>query len=446
MLGLDLGITAPPPRLRPVAQIIAEFLRERYKGGVGPGFFDLFDFVAAGNRTYVNALGHTVTAGINAPRTGHHIYQDGQWLPVGLLLEPAGQNDLTHSQALDNAGSWSADSGAVIAASGTIGGLPAFEIEDENATGTAVVSFGGLAWTGVRTLTMKVDKNASPTSQFGFRVNWNDGASRFSGIMLNADTGTLKVQWGDGVLERGVIDQGDHWVAWVAYDSSSNTVTKLQIFPAHNNTNGVFGTQHTGKHRITAIQSEPGHIPGGSSYIKTEATPLARAKDSLEISAAVMQAAILAATGSSAMPDLTISMKGLVTYADTDQAEEVVFAEWTASSLNYIRAYLDTAGNNTGQAIFIQREATSGVDVAFSGPSAYGPGVNVPFSVASYHTAGSINGAHEGAVLTANLTPTALPDLTLAPIQIAPKGIITVKTLQMFLGVSGDDLLGELTQ
>ena len=64
-------------RIRPAAQIMADFSKDRYRCGAGPGIIDLFDFVAAGNRIYINALGHLVTAAPNEPRSGHH-----QWDPA----------------------------------------------------------------------------------------------------------------------------------------------------------------------------------------------------------------------------------------------------------------------------------------------------------------------------------------------------------------------------
>jgi len=415
MLGLDLGITAPPPRLRPVAHIIAEFLRARYKGGVGPGFFDLFDFVAAGNRTYVNALGHVMTAGINAPRTGHHIYKDGAWVPVGLLLEPAGQNDIAWSEDFTNAswsGYWQKPTFTTGIASPD-GGNNAMRWNAGATVGSGTLASGGLSYdTGIAagvTLTASVWLRAS--APITLRLGVDDSSQSDAAVTTE----------------------------WTRFSVAAVTDGSGRVFQLYDSTNPGIDID------IFGAQSE--QSPVATSYIKTEGTPLARAKDSLEISASVLAAAILAATGSSAMPAaISIAVEGHMSYADTDQAEEVTFVDWKASNLHYIRAYLDTAGNNTGQAIFIQREAASGVDVAFSVPNAYAPGVNVPFSVASYHTAESINGAHDGTVLTANLTPTALADLTLAPIQIAPKGIMTVKALQMFLGVCGDDLLGELTQ
>jgi hypothetical protein len=287
MIGLGLGLTQGGQHIRPVAQIMADFIQDRYRGGVGPGLLDLFDFVAAGNRTYINALGHVVTAGVNEPRTGHHAYDAalGQWMPVGLLLEPDGQNDFKHSEALDNA-VWSKGNNVTATPNGTLAGVPAFEIEDNTAT-YGQLTQSGLTLTGTHTVSCLVakDVNGVAISEFGMRVT---GEGLASGIMFNTETGAVRTFWDTNKIGSGAIDRGDHWKIWFAYNSNATIMSTLQIFPAHNNLTGNGTGDNMGKHTVTALQIEPGHIPGGSSYIKTVATPLARAKDSLEISAVTL--------------------------------------------------------------------------------------------------------------------------------------------------------------
>lgn len=287
MFGLGVGIAQGGHRIRPVAQITADFIKNRYRGGIGPGFFDLFDFVAAGNRTYINALGHMMTAGINVPRTGHHAYQGGKWVPVGLLLEPDGQNDVPSSEDLANTDAWAVFNDCSSNLSGTIAGIPAFEIEDFGTSWGYINIEGGVSLMGISTVSMKVAKDGNPTSYFGVRTGWHDGTTgRFAGIVFRTDTGAIiDAQWAYNRLGYGVIDQGDHWLVWFCFDSETYNATQITIYPSHFNISGAGGAIYTGKARLTAIQSEPGHIPGGSSYIKTEGTPLSRAADSLEISA-----------------------------------------------------------------------------------------------------------------------------------------------------------------
>ncbi|AZV78048.1 hypothetical protein EBB79_09185 [Parasedimentitalea marina] len=283
-IGLGLGLTQGGQTIRPEAQILADFIRDRYRGAPGPGLLDLFDFAAAGNRTYVNALGHVMTAAINEPRSGHHAYDAGlgQWMPVGLLQEPAGQNDINWSEDLSN---WDTSALSSLTASGTIAGLPAWEIVDSDAVTYRNIAVPMNPVTGINTVSVKVRKAVAPTALFACRTTWNDGGSKYAGMSFNAQTGVVTSKWdADGKIAEGVVDQGDHWIAWYAYDSTTFTATSLEIFPSYFDMSGSDGGAHTGTQVVTAVMSEPGHIPGGSSYIKTTGTPLARARDSLELS------------------------------------------------------------------------------------------------------------------------------------------------------------------
>jgi len=110
--------------------VVAEFARNVHIAGrARKDFFDLIDFVAAGNRTYVNALGHVVTAGSNVPCIGHHVYKGGKWVPVGLLLEPDGQNDVAGSEDFSNSNIWQKSAQLTITPSGTLGAFPPLKLK-----------------------------------------------------------------------------------------------------------------------------------------------------------------------------------------------------------------------------------------------------------------------------------------------------------------------------
>ena len=196
---------------------------------------------------------------------------------------------------------------------------------------------------------------------------------------------------------------------------------------------------------VLFAQLETGNIP--SSHITTTGAAATRAADATFIPSAVIAAEILGATGSPNMPAaISIATEGRMSYSDLDVSEEVTFVDWRKDNLNYISAYLDTASTRTGQAIFIQRETTSGLDVAFSDGDAYTPGVNVPFSIASYHTDGAINGAHDGTLLTANETPTALPDLVTADFEIGSTGNFVIGEVRIWFYNLGDSGIQEASQ
>jgi hypothetical protein len=87
---------------------------------------------------------------------------------------------------------------------------------------------------------------------------------------------------------------------------------------------------------------------------------------------------------------------------------------------------------------FRQRESGT-TDAVQSAVSYFSPGTNVPFNIASRHTSSDINGAADGTALTANTTPTALPDLSATDFEIAPTGVINIKSLRILGGYGATD-------
>ena len=69
----------------------------------------------------------------------------------------------------------------------------------------------------------------------------------------------------------------------------------------------------------------------------------------------------------------------------------------------------------------------------------YTPDINVPFNIASRHGSTFINGAVDGTALTANTTPTALPDLSSTDMQIGSTFMGTIKLFRVW----ADDLTDE---
>ena len=128
---------------------------------------------------------------------------------------------------------------------------------------------------------------------------------------------------------------------------------------------------------------------------------------------------------------VSIQMDGRMTYADEDVTTTAKFTQWNAGGGVYIEQRLDTASTDTGRVAFAQQ--TGG---AYDSKSvdAYSPGVLVPFNIASRHGSTFINGAVDGAALTADTTPTALPDLSNTNLQIASDFMGTIGTFRQFAG------------
>lgn len=126
-----------------------------------------------------------------------------------------------------------------------------------------------------------------------------------------------------------------------------------------------------------------------------------------------------------------------MTYADEDAIGQQSFFSWAADSDNDIEVFLDTQSATTGNVRF--RQESSGVGHQVQLINGYSPGINVPFNIASRHTSSDINGAVDGTALTADTTPTALPDLSATDFEIAPTGVINIKTIRILGGYGATD-------
>jgi len=140
---------------------------------------------------------------------------------------------------------------------------------------------------------------------------------------------------------------------------------------------------------------------------------------------------------------VSIQMDGRMTYADEGRggslnggSGEAVFYLWKTDSSNYVENYLDTSGTRTGTPFAIQK--AGGIRDYPATPSYYSPGILTPFNIASRHGSTFINGAVDGVALTADTTPTALPDLSNTDLQIAYDFMGTIGTFRQFAGDIGD--------
>ena len=109
-------------------------------------------------------------------------------------------------------------------------------------------------------------------------------------------------------------------------------------------------------------------------------------------------------------PAVSIQMEGKTTYADIGD-DNGKFFNWQLDTDNNFHAMLSTYQARTGAIYWIQ-EAGNVRDFVGGSDTSYTPGINVPFNFAVRHGATFVNGAIDGTALTANTTPTALPDLS----------------------------------
>ena len=169
---------------------------------------------------------------------------------------------------------------------------------------------------------------------------------------------------------------------------------------------------------VTNAQIEAGSTP--SSYIPTTTASVTRAAETLTVPAANLPYD---------NTNMSIQMDGKMTYADNSSNNTVLPWRWRLDSSNILYNTLATTGTRTGQPRFSQSQTTSGFDEVLGANNVYTPDVNVPFNIASRHGSTFLNGAHEGTLLTANTTPTALPALSSSGLDL---GYILMGTIGQF--------------
>jgi hypothetical protein len=141
---------------------------------------------------------------------------------------------------------------------------------------------------------------------------------------------------------------------------------------------------------------------------------------------------------------VSIQMDGRMTYAGTGAGPildgvsgEVIPFTWRTDGSNYIFASLSTFGVFTGSMYFLQ-EANGVGDFLKTDDTTYSPDTLVPFSIASRHGSTFLNGAVDGVALTADTTPTSLPDLSSTDLQLGYDFMGTIGLFRVWANDIGD--------
>ena len=138
---------------------------------------------------------------------------------------------------------------------------------------------------------------------------------------------------------------------------------------------------------------------------------------------------------------VSIQMDGTMTYADEGIVSEVVPYQWQKDGFNYIYPQVYTV-TEPDRFRFLQADAGV-VDLVQDTTEPYSPGINVPFNIASRHGSTFINGAIDGTALTADTTPTALPDLSATALDIGYDHMGNIGMLRVWADDLGDDGIAE---
>ena len=219
------------------------------------------------------------------PRIGHHVYNGSQWVNEGLLHESGARTNIVpYSEDLSNS-AWTKESSSVAAADDAFG-LNMWTITDSTSSSYGLVlDYLTIPDNTQFTISVLVKKDNSPTSQFSVRLRASNGSTTaYVGDSLNVDDGTLDgSMWSTYRDHSSVEDWGTHWKLNVTgtFPAGYTEGQALQLFPAHNNTNGFGSAANTGSHVVGGIQVETGSV--ASSYIPTIGSTVTRAAETLTI-------------------------------------------------------------------------------------------------------------------------------------------------------------------
>lgn len=393
-------------------QTIADFEADKYRAnGTTSTAASLLTHTRAGTATYTDNTGTLQTAASGELRKDNHIWDGSSWVKR-CLVEPQSTNLVTYSEDFTDP-SWS-KSGVTVSGNTLTATTAAsnFMYKDPGYTSSTQYT----AWAVVE------DVNAG----FAY-VGAFDGVDNF-GAMFDLSDGSF-------VGYRSGTTNDNNWIQdlgggkyLIAVTFTTGTVSASSFgFVMGLSTNGNlnFASPTNGQQIIVhRTQVEASSVP--TSYIPTAGATVTRPADALSIDSTLLP------YDSTAM---TIAMDGEISYSDESVP---IFWRWQADTNNRLQAFIDSRGSLDGRVGFDTKE--SGVeDRVNSASDAYSPGINVPFNIASRHTSSDINGAVDGTALTANTTVTALPDLSATDFEIAPTGVVNIKSLRILGGYGATD-------
>jgi hypothetical protein len=362
----------------------------------------------------------TTSSVVYAPRRGHHIYNGSAWVNEGILHESEARTNQMRSSGDMNAIGWTG--GATI---GTVtAGSPFGTYQTISPTSSNInlapaqrYQIGKPLTTGATYVGWALVKYSAGSGWFVINM-YNTGPKANEQAYFDLQNGVVGSKQ-PLIIDHGMVDYGDGW--WLCWASSDASSTSGGVSFEMPNGDGVQSCSAADVILIAGSQFELGATP--SSYIPTGSYTVTRAAETLTVPAANLPYD---------NTNMSIQIDGKMTYADSDNVNEVQPYYWLLSGSNYIYARVNTSGTRSGQPTFLQRETTSGNDFVNGIPNAYTPDTNVPFNLASRHGSTFLNGAHEGTLLTANTTPTILPDLSATDLELGKLFMGTIGQFRMW--------------
>jgi hypothetical protein len=359
----------------------------------------------ASSATMMNSSGTLVTVGNNVPRTGHHSYNGSAWVNEGILHESEARtnliensNDLTNVEWRKTSVSNTANAG--VSPDGTSN---ANKVVNDTASGVHYIYVKEDLHTvsGNYTFSFYV-----ASAGYGFvTVCAGTNAVDYYAVVIDLSDGTKTATYEDGTQTDKtctVEDVGGSYYR-VSISGAGERYYIVGGVDTGTYTPDAFGFKSFSGDGTSGILAYGGQVEAGplSSYIPTAGATATRAADLLTVPAANLPYD---------NTNMSIQMDGKMTYADTGGDNGKMFS-WNLSNADNIYSMLSTFSARTGT-IYWGQSASGVLDFLVGPNTSYSPDINVPFNFASRHGSTFLNGAIDGTALTANTTPTALPNLS----------------------------------
>lgn len=447
MLSVGLGVTSSLTSVEALARggfiangiqprLALDFKNNSYVLDTGSVSFDAaftagspkLTYACSSTSTMVNSSGNIVSVAAGTPRVGHHVHNGSSFVNEGLLIESEARTNLV-AYSIPNATNWSPIRATISEnVSETVapdGSQTASKGIENDALGTHRIDFV-VTLTDTNTYTYSIFAKAAERSMIAMEI----GNSSVTGNFARFDLSSGSVAAEGGTVTSSIENFGNGWYR-CRVTAAAGTFDRILIGIFDGANQSYDGDGSSGVF-LWGAQLEENSTP--SSYIPTTGATATRAAQTLAVPPAAF------GWNNSAV---SIQMEGRITFADEDEFTAHQFVRWRADANNFVALQLGTNTGDGGRYLVQQREGGTNDSVA-SG-IVFTTGVNVSFNISSRHGSTFVNGAVSGTALTADTTPTALPDLSGTNLEIAFDFMGTVRQFVQYDADIGDTGLEEAT-
>ena len=447
MLSVGLGVTSSLTSVEALARggfiangiqprLALDFKNNSYVLDTGSVSFDAaftagspkLTYACSSTSTMVNSSGNIVSVAAGTPRVGHHVHNGSSFVNEGLLIESEARTNLV-AYSIPNATNWSPIRATISEnVSETVapdGSQTASKGIENDALGTHRIDFV-VTLTDTNTYTYSIFAKAAERSMIAMEI----GNSAVTGNFARFDLSSGSVAAEGGTVTSSIENFGNGWYR-CRVTAAAGTFDRILIGIFDGANQSYDGDGSSGVF-LWGAQLEENSTP--SSYIPTTGATATRAAQTLAVPPAAFGWNNTA---------VSIQMEGRITFADEDEFTAHQFVRWRADANNFVALQLGTNTGDGGRYLVQQREGGTNDSVA-SG-IVFTTGVNVSFNISSRHGSTFVNGAVSGTALTADTTPTALPDLSGTNLEIAFDFMGTVRQFVQYDADIGDTGLEEAT-